>query len=135
MNEVIITVVSTAMVAIVAGLLIAFQRANEAKDKLHAAELKRREESCATDLARRDKTIETLEKDLTENRLYAAGLETENDALFMVAGGLRDKCSMLQTLLDANKIEIPAERRNITKPLRAMIAEAKAEKNQGKAGQ
>ena len=125
---------ATIMVSTITGLLIGFGRAMSEKDKLHASELKRSQDSCTLELERRDKSIKTLEADLTANRLYAAGLEAEKgksedreDALQWIAGDLRDKCSMLQTACDIAGVKLPEEKRNKTKPLNAMVADRLAQ--------
>ena len=123
MNETIIGAISAAILALVGGLLAAFWKVWSDREKLHNDEVKRINDECAFNIGR-------IKQDLNENRLYAAGLEKdkallerENDAWRSISGTLRDRCSMLQTVLDARQIPIPEEKRNVTKPLDSMLAE------------
>lgn len=121
--EVIVGAIATALLTIVGGLLAAFWKVWSDREKLHTDEVKRINEECSFNIGR-------VKQDLIENRLYAASLEKdkavlerENDAWRSIAGSLRDRCSMLQTVLDARQIPIPEEKRNVTKPLNDMLAE------------
>lgn len=123
MNEVVITIFAGAIVTIVGGLLAAFWKVWTDREKLHNEEVKRIHEECSFNIGR-------AKQELVENRVYAAQLEKdkavlerENDAWRAIAGTLRDRCSMLQTILDTKQIPIPEERRNVTKPLDAMLIE------------
>lgn len=128
MNEVVITVFSTAII----GLLAAFWKVWTDREKLHNDEVKRINDECNFNIGR-------IKSDLAEQRLYAASLEEskdklehENDAWRQISSTLRDRCSMLQTILDTKHIPIPEERRNVTKPLDAMLTEHLEKQPKGK---
>jgi hypothetical protein len=131
MDATIITIFAGALVAVVAGLLTTFWKVWTDREKLHNEEVKRINDECNFNIGR-------IKIDLAEQRTYAATLEesrdkleTENEAWRNIASGLRDRCSMLQTILDTKHIPIPEERRNVTKPLDAMLVEH-LEKQKGK---
>jgi hypothetical protein len=122
-NEAIIGSISAAILALVGGLLAAFWKVWTDREALHVKEITRKDEECSFNLGR-------VKQDLVEARLYAASLEKdkatlerENDAWRNIAGTLRDRCSMLQVILDTKQIPIPEDRRNVTKPLNDMLAE------------
>lgn len=121
--ELIVGAIATAMITIVGGLLAAFWKVWTDREALHVKEIARKDEECSFNIGR-------IKQDLVESRLYNAALEKdkaqlerENDAWRSIAGNLRDRCSMLQTILDTKSIPIPDDRRNVTKPLDAMLAD------------
>lgn len=123
MNETAITVTVGALVALFGGLLAAFWKVWTDRERLHNEEVKRINDECAF-------TIGRIKQDLTEQRIYTASLEKdkatlerENDAWRSISGTLRDRCSMLQTIMDTKQIPIPEDRRNVTRPLDAMLVE------------
>ena len=121
--ELIIGAFAGALVMIVTGLLAAFGKFWNDREAAHLKTLTAKDDECRIEK-------QGLENDLVKSRLYAAELETKNvklelnnDAWRDIASSLRDKCSMLQTTLDNHDIKIPDERRNVTKPLDAMLVE------------
>lgn len=127
MDAAVITIFSGALLA----MLAAGWKVWTDREKLHNEEVKRLNDDHAYNLGR-------SKQDLAEQRIYAAGLEDkngrlerENDAWRSMSSTLRDRCSMLQTILDTKHIPIPEERRNVTKPLDAMLVEH-LEKQKGK---
>lgn len=114
---------ATALVTIVTGMLLAFGKFWSDRETAHLKALVAKDAECKEEK-------QGLENDLAKSRLYAAELETKNAALERnndawrdVASTLRDKCSMLQTTLNNLNVPIPDDRRNVTKPLDAMLVE------------
>lgn len=125
-------VLAAALVATVTALLTAFWKVWTDRERLHVDEVKRISDECLSSVSR-------IKQDLIEARLYGSTIEAENgklelkvDAWRTIAATLRDKCSLLQTTLAARNIPIPEEKRNVTKPLDAMMVEHLESQNKPK---
>lgn len=132
--ELVVGAFAGALVLVVTGMLTAGWKVWIDRERLHVEEIKRLTDErvfsarLSADIA--EANLARLKQDLVDSRLYNATLEAdnatlerENDSWRAISGGLRDQNSMLKVILKVNHIDIPDDRRNVTKPLDSMLVE------------